>query len=416
MVKLDDIVEQRTEKVVGYKDPDLPYIGLEHIAQAVPTLLGMATSDSSVSVNSVFEPGDILFGKLRPNLRKSIQVDFRGYCSTDILVFRPRPSIDPKFAARVFQHESVFNEAVRTAEGTKMPRTAWNRLKEYSTFVPSLPAQQHIAAILDALDDTIRHTRALVDKLQAMRAGLLYDLLTRGLDERGQLRPVPEEAPELYRDDSTLGKVPRAWEIVRLEAKAQIASGVTLGRKVSGPEVVELPYLRVANVQDARLDLTEIKTVRVYQDEVSRYVLQNGDVLLTEGGDFDKLGRGAIWQDQISPCLHQNHIFRVRPHGKDLHSPYFAALIGSIYGKKYFLGIAKQTTNLASINSTQLKAFPLLRPEIEEQKRIARALEAHDERVQAEEAELAKLEALKPGLMDDLLTGRVCTLGSAQEG
>ena len=274
------------------------------------------------------------------------------------------------------------------------------------------PAQRH----LDTLDAAIRHTRALVDKLRALRAGLLHDLLTRGLDEHGELRPAPEEAPDQYRDNSALGRLPRAWEVVRLDAKAEIASGVTLGRTVSGADAVELPYLRVANVQDGHLDLTEIKTVRVYRSEVSRFALMDGDVLLTEGGDFDKLGRGAVWRGQTNPCLHQNHIFRVRPVGGELHPPYFAALIGSAYGRRYFLSIAKQTTNLASINSTQLRAFPLLRPGIEEQRRIADTLEAHDARVEAEKAELAKLEALKRGLMDDLLTGRVRVPVSVGEG
>jgi type I restriction enzyme S subunit len=98
----------------------------------------------------------------------------------------------------------------------------------------------------------------------------------------------------------------------RLGEVAEVASGVTLGRDLERFMTVDLPYLRVANVQDGHLDLEEIKWVRVRPTEVERFLLQPGDVLMTEGGDIDKLGRGTVWEGQIKPCLHQNHVFRVR--------------------------------------------------------------------------------------------------------
>jgi len=100
VISLDQLVEQRVDKAGANKDPSLPYVGLEHLAQGEPVLLGTLNSGASVSIYSVFSRDDILFGKLRPNLRKSVQVDFGGYCSTDILVLRPRPGIIPGFAAR----------------------------------------------------------------------------------------------------------------------------------------------------------------------------------------------------------------------------------------------------------------------------------------------------------------------------
>ncbi|WP_119314170.1 restriction endonuclease subunit S [Calidithermus terrae] len=128
---------------------------------------------------------------------------------------------------------------------------------------------------------------------------------------------------------------------------------------------------------------------------------------LTEGGDFDKLGRGTVWNGSIPNCLHQNHIFRVRPNPRLLNSRFLAAIFASPYGKAYFLASAKQTTNLASINSTQLKAFPVPMPSLNEQERIAVLLDSYETRLKAEEAQLAKLHQLKRGLMEDLLTGRV---------
>lgn len=162
------------------------------------------------------------------------------------------------------------------------------------------------------------------------------------------------------------------YSIVPLSTKTEIVSGVTKGKKYLSNDLREAPYMRVANVQDGYLDLTEIKTINVMQAEIDQYKLLKGDLLLTEGGDPDKLGRGTIWNNEIEGCIHQNHIFRVRiKPGENISPNFLSALIGSKYGKDYFLKAAKQTTGIASINSTQLKAFPLLLPPLKIQNRFA---------------------------------------------
>jgi type I restriction enzyme, S subunit len=285
-----------------------------------------------------------------------------------------------------------------------------NRNDAYEVLVkvpPIREEQRHIAQILDTIDTQIQETERLIAKLKQMKTGLLHDLLTRGIGENGEVRdPVahPEQFKEILQGKL---KVPNEWKIYPLQKIAEIGSGVTLGRNLIGPNTIELPYLRVANVQDGYLNLTEMKTVRVLKDEAHRFLLQPGDVLMTEGGDFDKLGRGTVWTGQISPCLHQNHIFRVRTNSHYLYPEYLALVSRSSYGKYFFLLSSKQSTNLASINSTQLKAFPIPCPPKEEQERILRVLNSHDVRITNEEACLNKLKQVKKGLMQDLLTGRV---------
>ena len=148
----------------------------------------------------------------------------------------------------------------------------------------------------------------------------------------------------------------------QLQEVAEIGSGVTKGRKYQGRSTVHMPYMRVANVQDGYLKLDNVTEIEVAVDEISRYQLQPGDVLMTEGGDPDKLGRGAVWTGQIEPCLHQNHIFRVRTMQDVLEPWYFKAYLGSTEAKRYFLRCAKQTTGIASINKTQLRALPVPLP------------------------------------------------------
>jgi type I restriction enzyme S subunit len=183
---------------------------------------------------------------------------------------------------------------------------------------------------------------------------------------------------------TSLGWIPEAWKHVPLDHAAFIQTGLAKSQKtVRDP--VDIPYLRVANVQDGYLDLTHIKTIPVDREKAARYALQSGDVLMTEGGDFDKLGRGTVWQGQLPQCLHQNHVFAVRPDSAILLSDFLSLQTGSAYGKKYFLSCSKQSTNLASINSTQLKAFPLLLPPLQEQKAIAEVLSVWDQAIEKTE-------------------------------
>ena len=165
----------------------------------------------------------------------------------------------------------------------------------------------------------------------------------------------------------------KGWPERPLHEVADLASGVTKGKKYGSLKLVEVPYMRVANVQDGHLALDEIKTISVSTEEAERYRLRIGDVLLTEGGDPDKLGRGAVWRGEIPESIHQNHIFRARP-SREVLPEYLSALLGSSRGKRYFLRAAKQTTGIASINMTQLRAFPALIPPLSAQQRYVDAV------------------------------------------
>ena len=138
---------------------------------------------------------------------------------------------------------------------------------------------------------------------------------------------------------------------------ATISSGITKGSLLREARVTPVPYLAVSNVQDQRIILENVKSIEATSDEIARYALEKGDILLTEGGDPDKLGRGAIWEGQIDPCIHQNHVFKVRLNSTVLRREFLSALLSSARGKRYFLRGAKQTTGIASINMSQLKKF-----------------------------------------------------------
>lgn len=147
-------------------------------------------------------------------------------------------------------------------------------------------------------------------------------------------------------------------------------------RKLDPADAIDVPYPRVANVQDGFLALGEIKTITIRRDEQRRYALAPGDLVMTEGGDQDKLGRAAIWNGELPYCAHQNHVFRVRPRVEVVLTDYLRDVAGSLYGKAYFLSAAKRTTGIASINKTQLGGFLVPIPPLDLQRRYAETVDA----------------------------------------
>jgi type I restriction enzyme S subunit len=172
------------------------------------------------------------------------------------------------------------------------------------------------------------------------------------------------------------GKNPKGWSRQPLSAVAEVISGVAKGRKLDPGESVEVPYMRVANVKDGYLDLAEVKTIEIKRSEVEKLLLRPGDLLMTEGGDPDKLGRAALWAGEIEGCVHQNHVFKVRSDRACVSPAYLRALAGSAYGKSYFLSVAKKTTGIASINKTQLSAFPVPVPALPLQREFERRVQS----------------------------------------
>ncbi len=186
---------------------------------------------------------------------------------------------------------------------------------------------------------------------------------------------------------------------------SDIASGVTKGRRFNGQPTVIVPYIRVANVQDGYLDLNEIKTIEALPSDVEALRLQPGDVLMTEGGDFDKLGRGALWEADILDCIHQNHVFRVRCNRKNLLPVYLAHYIRTELAKGYFLRCAKKTSNLASMNMTQLKATPVACPPMELQKRFTTEVKNIDDLKRQQGTAVRDSEALFNSLVNRAFAG-----------
>lgn len=304
--------------------------------------------------------------------------------------------VDQRFLYHWLQERPLSGEHAKTT----LPSLSKPDLESYLVPLPPLAEQQAIVHVLRTVREAVESTEQVIGATRELKRSLMNHLFAYG--------PVSvDEAEQVLTKETPYGLVPEHWNEIVLGECAYVQTGVTKGRKLNGEKTVEIPYLRVANVQDGYLDLEEIKTIHIRETELERYKLREEDVLLTEGGDFDKLGRGFVWRNQIPDCVHQNHVFAVRADAKLLLPEYLAYLVQSRYGKAYFLQVAHRTTNLASINSTKLKALPVLVPSFSEQEEIVRILKAVDEKIGVEENRKQSLEVLFKALLRSLVTGKI---------
>ena len=293
--------------------------------------------------------GDVLIARSGATVGKSYihhsfgeRAVFAGY----LIRFQPDTSkVLPRFIGAFLQTPAYWQQLNSHKRAVAQPNVNAKQLASLVLPMPPLAEQERIVKLLDEAD-ALRKLRAQAD------------------------RRTSELIPSLFHEmfgESTKKPLAR----VRLEQIAEVVSGVAKGRKFNGRQPVEVSYLRVANVQAGHLDLSEIKTIQALPEEIAELALRKGDVLLTEGGDFDKLGRGAMLEQDLPNCIHQNHVFRVRVEQSKLNPVYFAKFLLTGDARGYFLGCAKRTTNLASINMTQLRALPVLLPPLTLQNEFA---------------------------------------------
>lgn len=225
----------------------------------------------------------------------------------------------------------------------------------------------HLDRETDQIDETITRIDRVVELLQERRTSELNHTILSGIRGKNTRQLSSDWIPYISEN----------WSTTQLGILGQLQTGLTLGKQWN-EHTKEYPYLRVANVQVGELDLAEVKSVPLPPRVASDFTIPHNAVLMTEGGDRDKLGRGTIWNSEIPNCLHQNHVFAFKC--GPLLSPHFlVAYLESQYARKYFELTGTQATNLASTNSTKVKALPVPLPEINEQREIVAHLNILDE-------------------------------------
>jgi len=281
-------------------------------------------------------------------------------------------------------------------KGGAIPMLTVGDINELVVPLAPLGEERRIVAKLEKLLDKVDTCQERLAKIpvllkrfrQSVLAAACSSRLTADWRAENPQREIerntaPDDAPD----------VALTWGWKRLSEISQLRGGVTKGRKFNGKKTVQLPYLRVANVQDGYLDLREIKLIEALPEDKEKYALKVDDLLFTEGGDRDKLGRGTVWRGEIADCIHQNHIFRARLLTSEVVPDFISLATKSDFSRRYFFENASQTVNLASINVTMLGALPIPLPPLAEQQEIVRRVEALFALADQIEARYAKAKA-----------------------
>lgn len=393
----------RNERV---SDKDYPPLSVT-MKGIVPQLSSAAKTDDGDNRKLVCI-GDFAINS-RSDRRGSCGISpYDGSVSLINTVLTPRNSMHPGYYNWLFHTDAFADEFYKWGHGIvdDLWTTRWQEMKRIKVPVPDYEIQRGIAAYLDIecsrIDEVISEAKASIEDYRKLKASAMYRAVTKGF------------SPSLELADSRtkwIGSIPTHWQISKIGRFIKIRSGITLGKTyLQGTELIEMPYLRVANVKAEGFALEDVAKIKVTPDEAEKYALKSGELLMTEGGDRDKLGRGAIWHEEISPCLHQNHVFAVTCDENWLLTEYLAYLTASPVGREYFDLTAKKTTNLASTNSNTIMQFKVPIPPISEQREIVEMLDkkcaAINDLIAEKQSLISDLELYKKSLIYEVVTGK----------
>ncbi len=349
-------------------------------------------------------PGDLVFSKIDArNGALGIVPDTmpKAVVTSEYPVLIPDPTrLRPAYLDRLLRAAHFRTELQRQASGTSgRKRVTADGFLGIEAPMPTLAEQD---ALVGAYAADIGRAIALEREAQAIEdAGL------RAFEDALGMAPPPPvpDRPQfiarfkdmerwsheaILRSAFQVAGMPAPWPTVALGSVGKVTYGI---QKCPGnrPGTHARPYLRVANVQRGLLDLREIKTINVPDEDMPKLRLEIGDILLCEGNSAELVGRGAIWGGEIDDCVHQNRVLRVRLDQASVLPEFVLAVINCAHGQSYFRSKAKRTTNLASINSREVAGLPIPLPSVPEQRNLLRALNAGVSEAAAKRTEAATL-------------------------
>jgi type I restriction enzyme S subunit len=389
-ITLGDVLTRQIEAVPVTDDAMYPLAGVYSFGRGV--LLREAVQGSQIAAKQLYRIrlGQIIFSKLTAFegafALVGPEADGR-FVSNEFPTF----SVDtdealPEYIDLVLRRPACWEELVYTIPGggSRRERFQPEDLLEFPIDLPPLADQMRIVAATSVVETAVlAHMREASAANQALRA-LREDLLETS-DEWDFL--------------------PDGWQLKMLGELSDIRSGITKGRKASGL-LTAVPFMRAANVQNGVIDLAEVKTIEATASEIARFSLAVGDILMVEGsGSPERLGQGWVWDGQVEPCLHQNHVFRARPDQQQVRPRFLAYALQASPARQYCLDAAKTTSGLATINKAQISGIPVPVPPLAAQDVIVSRLDAVNNAGAAAMAEVKLLRQVRASLLEELVTG-----------
>ena len=298
------------------------------------------------------------------------------------------------FLARALASRASAQEFSRIANGVTRFGLTLEATRNLPLLLPPLAEQRAIAAALDAIDDAIERTEAVIAATERLRDALLHELLALGVPG---WHTAWKEAPGI-------GTIPACWEVVRL---GDVVESTTYGTNASLNGSGSTPVLRMSNLQNGHIDLSELRRADLSDRDFQDLNLVRGDILFNRTNSLALVGKVAVVRDLPQPISFASYLVRLRTHKNPADPFWLAALLWSPSCQSRIRRFATPGVSQANINPTSLKSLVIPLPPLPEQRAIATALDGVDEAIERGRMETDMLQSLKSSAADALLTGRV---------
>ena len=359
-------------------------VELEHLSQETGKLLGYTNSSEQQSIKNSFEEGQILFGKLRPYLKKFWKAEFEGVCSSEIWVMNGK-KVKNDFLFYLVQTEK-FNQIANVSSGSKMPRADWNYMSEIPFDIPPLKEQEKIAEILTTWDEAITKQTELLRAKELQKKALMQKLLS------GEVR-----------FDGFSDK----WEEVRLGEIGNSFNGLSgkTGEDFGIGEAKYITYKNIFNYSKIKLDIFE--NVQISNDEKQNLV-QFGDIFFTVSSETpEEVGMSSVLLDNVSNTYLNSFCFGYRLNNFNTLDPYFARFYFRSFQMRDKISRLAQGSTRFNLSKNEIMKLKIKLPSLPEQQKIAEVLSLADDEINLLRNELEELKLQKKALMQKLLTGQV---------
>jgi type I restriction enzyme S subunit len=400
ITKLGEVCSLRAESVHPSQSAKSRYVGLEHIDSGKSNLARWGNATEVNSSKSKFYAGDILYGKLRPYLDKAVLAEFEGICSTDILVLKSDQLIAPEFLSNLVHTNRFIEHAMKTTRGVNHPRTSWASLAEFEFSRPPLPEQRVIARALRAVQEAREARQKELQLERERKATLTHHLFTYGT--RGEALKQTE-----------IGEIPGSWKIERLEECLTIGlrNGIYKPAEFYGRGNVKIVEITGLYDCDRVLELdSTLKTIVVTGDELGRYSLKNGDVLINRVSKrHEGIGQARLVksdENQSDSVVYESNMFRARFNGEKVNPEFFSFFASS---ELYLTQVMRkaQKGNQTSINQPSINSILIACPDISDQQEIVGYLRVCEMKIDALQKEALLLDELFRVMLEELMTGKV---------
>lgn len=394
-VRLADLCNLIAEPVKPSSRSDAIYLGLEHLAPGRLTPIGSGKASEMRSNTSAFQPGDVLYGKLRPYLDKAVLADCPGVCTTELLVLRAKEGIDQRFLATVVHSPSFVEYAVAGTTGVQHPRTSWSHIRDFEVPRFELEEQQRVAQVLWSIHDAITLSEKLANGGHALKQSTMRTLYTHGL--RGE----PQKETEI-------GWTPESWELTTIASVATVKGGkrmpkgIPLTSKNTGQ-----PYIRVTDFSNHSVNVKQVRFVPTdYQPTISRYVISSSDVYISIAGTIGLVGQ--VPKALNGANLTENAARITVTGGKVIASFLMYALASDICQAQITRSTA--TNAQPKLALARIEQIKIPRPPaLDEQRDVINILRAIDHKIDHHQRKRAVLEELFKALLHNLITDKTRT-------